>query len=418
MRGNGRIYTRPGSPFWWIGYYNDGKQQREPAKHVRTGKKLEATDANRHEAERYLKHRIAEVTAAQLGGPAFVTPQQKRATVNDVLDALTQDFEVRGKVVIGKDGKPKLNPRIESSVKPLREHLGRRRAAELSSEAIMAFIQEQRQADYTNASINRWLQLLGQAFKLAVRTKRLSAAPFIPRLSEVGNERSGFFETEAFGIVVSQLPEYLQDFARFGFLTGWRKGSIQSLRWADVADDVIYLRAENSKTRKPETVPLEGELRTLIDRRRAAGVWQDKEGQAHFSEFVFHLNGRPIGEFRKAWATACCAAGVGQMVCPNCDRQVDAERNCSQCARRWDKGDLKYVGRIFHDLRRTAARNMVAAGVLPQVAMKITGHRTDAMFRRYAIVNEDQKREALARTQGYLAAAATQKKVLRMAAAK
>ena len=58
--------------------------------------------------------------------------------------------------------------------------------------------------------------------------------------------------------------------------------------------------------------------------------------------------------------------------------------------------------RIFHDLRRTAARNMVSAGVAPQVAMRITGHRTDAMFRRYAIVDENQKRQALARTQNYL----------------
>ena len=47
---------------------------------------------------------------------------------------------------------------------------------------------------------------------------------------------------------------------------------------------------------------------------------------------------------------------------------------------------------------------MIEAGVPQAVAMKITGHRTDSMFRRYAIVNEDQKREALAKTQKYVAA--------------
>jgi hypothetical protein len=45
---------------------------------------------------------------------------------------------------------------------------------------------------------------------------------------------------------------------------------------------------------------------------------------------------------------------------------------------------------------------LIAAAFPQAVAMKITGHRTDSMFRRYAIVNEEQKREALAKTQQYL----------------
>lgn len=85
--------------------------------------------------------------------------------------------------------------------------------------------------------------------------------------------------------------------------------------------------------------------------------------------------------------------------------------------RGWKREELKYVGAIFHDFRRTAARNLVRAGVPVPVAMKIMGHRTDSMFRRYAIVSEDQKREALAKTQAYLAAS-TGRKVIAMRARK
>jgi integrase len=93
------------------------------------------------------------------------------------------------------------------------------------------------------------------------------------------------------------------------------------------------------------------------------------------------------------------------MICPKCGRD-GAERTCEVC-----NVAMRYGGKIFHDFRRTASRNMIAAGVPQAVAMKITGHRTDSMFRRYAIVDEEQKREALARTQQYLAANPAERKV-------
>jgi integrase len=410
-RGQGRIFERKGSPFWWVAYYAHGKEQREVGRHVRTGEKLEITEKNRHEAERFLKRRLGEIAAEQHGGRPFIGPQQERVTVNELLDGLENDYKLRDK----------WNAKVASNMKPMRKYFGTWRAAEITSDAIGAYIENLREEGYSNATVNRRTQLLGQAFKVAIRNKQLSAAPYIPRLSEVGNERQGFFETADFEAVAANLPEHLRDFCRFGFLTGWRKGSIASLRWADVGEDVIYLRAEKSKTRKPETMPLEGELLAIIERRRAGAILKGKNGETRFPrfpEFVFHSKGERIGDFRKAWATVCCAAGVGKIVCPQCNGDVDEKRRCANCDASWKPEELKYTGPIFHDFRRTAARNMIRAGVPQAVAMKITGHRTDSMFRRYAIVNEEQKREALAQTQHYLVASAADRKVVRIRAGK
>jgi integrase len=396
MRGDGRIYQRKRSPFYWCEYWLRGEQYRESTGTV-----------DKKAAQKFLSRKLKEVHADQIGAKTFISPQQERVTVDSLLDSLESDYKLRGK----------WSTKVNSNVKPLREYFGDWRAVDVTSDAVSKYIEGLREQEYSAATCNRRTQLLGQAYKLAVRTKKLNAAPFIPRLSEVGNERQGFFEIESLEIIVENLPEYLRDFIRCDHLIGWRKGSLQSLRWTDVADDVIYLRAKHSKTRKPESVPLEGELRDMIERRRAAAVWQSEERQAYFSEYVFHNQGQPVGDFRKAWATACVAAGVGKFVCRTCDAEVDENRTCSKCGQTWWKEDLKYVGAIFHDFRRTAARNLVRAGVPVPVAMKITGHRTDSMFRRYAIVSEDQKREALARAQAYLSATAQRKqKVVAMRA--
>ena len=259
----------------------------------------------------------------------------------------------------------------------------------------------------SNSTINRELQPLGKAFKLAIERRHLSSAPLIRHLSEQGNARQGFFNDAEFHALVDGLPKHLQDFVRFAYLTGWRKGEIASLRWEDVAGDVIRLRPENSKNGEPRALILDGELAELVTRRRVSRQVKS-ENSVTLTDLVFHHKGRAIADFRKAWARACVVAGVGKLVCPRCYGGVNGEQHCAKCNRQWKQERLKYVGRIFHDFRRTAVRNMVRAGVPEKVAMSISGHKTRSIFDRYNIVSERDLRDAIQRTQAYLVAAAAE----------
>ena len=143
------------------------------------------------------------------------------------------------------------------------------------------------------------------------------------------------------------------------------------LRWDAVDRAAGEVRLRTSKNDHGRLIPLEGDLKTLIERRWQAREWKDNDSVTHVSPLVFHRKSEPRGDFRKAWATACQKAG-----CP---------------------------GKLFHDLRRTAVRNMVRAGVPQSVAMSISGHRTVSMFLRYNITSGADQRDALRRVADHLA---------------
>src|SRR5215472_10612223 len=117
-RGQGRVFQRKNSSFLWIAYYAHGKEQREVARHVRTGDKIEVSEKGRHEAERFLKHRLGEIAAEKHGGRAFVGPQQERVTVAQVLDGLENDYKLRDKWDI----------KVASNLNPVRQRFGTWRA--------------------------------------------------------------------------------------------------------------------------------------------------------------------------------------------------------------------------------------------------------------------------------------------------
>jgi integrase len=120
------------------------------------------------------------------------------------------------------------------------------------------------------ATINR--EILKQALNLARKHGRLSRVPYFPMMRE-DNARQGFFEHADFERVVAQLPEPINDIARFGYLCGWRRGEIMPLRWNAVdrvAREVRLRRLRTSKNGQGRVLPLEGELWDLTERRWTA----------------------------------------------------------------------------------------------------------------------------------------------------
>ena len=96
------------------------------------------------------------------------------------------------------------------------------------------------------------------------------------------------------------------------------------------------------------------------------------------------------------------------MVCPRCQSQGSV-LTCPVC-----EVPTRYRGRIFHDLRRFAVRNLVRAGVSPQVAKRWSGHVSDEVFERYNILDSDDLRKAQQQTHEYREKAARQQKVVAM----
>jgi integrase len=379
-RGRGRIFARKGSALLWCAYYLHGKEFRQS-----TGE----TDPSK--AEKFLRRKLKEVGADQIGARTFVSPQQERIRVSELLDNLEADYKLRSKS----------NPQFRCHLAHIRKHFADMRAIEVTAAHVDSYIESRLASGARPASLNRSTQVFGQAFKLAVERKQLNGAPKLRHLSETGNARQGFFAEREIRSVIENLPTYLRDFCLFGFLVGWRKGEIASLRWEDLDGDCIRLRPENSKNGEGRVIVLEGELGELMARRKVARAVKTATGTV-LASIIFHHAGEPIVDMRKAWARACCMAGVGKMVCSFCMEAVDAERKCAKCSKAWKYEELKYAGKLFHDLRRSSVRNMLRAGVSEKVAMTVSGHKTASMLSRYNIVSETDLRQAMQRTQEYL----------------
>lgn len=357
------LYKKLGSRFWWYAFVFNGRR-------IQRSSKVE----NRREAENIQKAAWTQLARGEVGLPDENQPKVERKTISQILDALENDYKARN-----VDSPKNLN-----LVGIVKYELGHYYADSFRTSDVTTYIaalrkppkkstkKGRRSKCLSDSTIKHRLQVLSSAYDLentAREEENLEPlrVPRFPDLSD-GNERSGFLNRAPFDVLYSHLPEYLKDFALFAYLTGWRRNSIATLEWSDVRDGNIYLRGVYSKNKKPYYVPVLGELVQLIERRKELRTVKTDSG-ATIASLVFHHAGEPIVEFRKSWATACKKAG--------CE------------------------GLLFHDLRRSAARQLIRSGTSKDVAKMVGGWKTDSMFSRYNVTGEEDLRDAMEKLTKY-----------------
>jgi integrase len=349
-RGDGRVFQR--GRRWWVSYYVRGVNYRRPG-----GDAEEA-------ARDFLRKTLKEIAAGR-----HVTPREERVTVAELLSAYEDHL-------VMNEAKSLVSFRAHA--KAVRIAFGRFRAVDLTTEHVERFkkrlLESEKEGERrARATVNRYVETLRAAFNLARRQRRISTIPYFPLLT-LRNARKGFFEKAEVDALVALLPEPIADMTLFAYLSGWRKGEIVPLAWDQIDRGAGEIRLDDSKNGEGRVLPLEGELAKLIAKRWVARQYETLGGPA-LSRYVFHSRGRTVRDFRKSWATACEAA--------------------------------RLPGRLFHDLRRSAVRDMIRAGVPQAVAMEVSGHKSTEVFRRYNIVSARDQRQALRQTEAYRAASST-----------
>jgi integrase len=224
----------------------------------------------------------------------------------------------------------------------------------------------------SNGTINRELGVLGRMLRLAYENGKLMRLPLIRKLKEAA-PRQGFFERHQYEAVRKHLAPDLQVACAIAYTFGWRmRSEVLALarRQLDLEAGTLRLEPGSTKNDDGRVVYLTPELKSLLaaqlERIRAVECKTERIIPSLFPYLSGKRRvGQPRREFRKAWVTACTKAGV--------------------------------PGMLRHDFRRTAVRNMERSGVPRSVATKLTGHKTEAVYRRYAIVSDADLRAAALR---------------------
>lgn len=248
---------------------------------------------------------------------------------------------------------------LDSTTRRIKLHIGPffegYRIGEITTTQIRTYVAGRKKSGAQPATINRELAIIRRAFKLAHRAGHILTIPHVELLDESRNVRQGIIEPHDFAKVLTAMtPEAYAAAAETAFITGWRlRSEVLTLQWAQVDLSGGTLRIDPGVTKGGEgrTFPITTRLQKILQQRKKQDVMS--------RTLVFHeRDGSAIKakRFYTSWRAACASAKVGKL--------------------------------IPHDLRRSAVREMERRHIPRQVSMKLIGHRTESIYRRYAIVSE------------------------------
>jgi integrase len=279
------------------------------------------------------------------------------APVSTLYDRMCDEYEAGGRDV--RD--------IAKAWKHLGPVFGAQRIERVTSDALHAYVAHRREEGAAPATIRLELARLRRMFRLGVQlTPRLVAeVPAFPTV-RVDNVRESFFDAAHLEKLCTELPVHLRPLAIVAYWLGWRRGELLALRWShiDLETGRITIAPGKTKNREGRIAYLPEPALDELRRWRAETSRVERE-QERIIPHVFHRGGEPISWYDRDWRAACDRAGL--------------------------------PGRRMHDFRRSAARNYIDAGLSEGVAMKVLGHKTPSIFRRYQIVAEQDLADAARR---------------------
>jgi integrase len=346
-RGTGGLLKLKGCRFWYAQIYSaDGQPKR-----------ISTRTEVKQEAQQVLRNLLVDKDR----GIAFAG-DVKKIHYEDLRAALITNYIERGNRSLEtvKDGSETI-----WGLKAVDTFFAGYSVTQITTDEARKFAQSLLKAGNANGTANRSLALLRRMLSIALEDGKIQFRPKI-RLLKAGPARKGFLALEKFDELLGLLPANLKPLITFLYYCGVRVGEALQIEWSqvDLEGGLIRLEGEQTKNSDARTVPLPNVLIRILE--------QSEERTGHVFDGT---------NLRKEWQRACAACGLGTLT------EVEGKR------------DPRYAGLIVHDLRRSAIRNLMKAGVNEKVAMAISGHKTRSVFDRYHIVDTEDVVEAMRRVQ-------------------